>query len=85
MSADEPDQYLQAHVCEALAADDRTDELGVEVTVVGRTVILAGTVLTEARRLAAARVAAEAVPGHVVRNELTVADLSEPPEPERLS
>ena len=85
MSAEEPDQYLLAHVREALAADDRTDELGVEVAVVGRTVILNGTVLTDDRRLAAAQVAAEALPEHSVRNELTVADLSEPPDPEHLS
>jgi osmotically-inducible protein OsmY len=79
------DRYLVAHLQEALAADPRTEELGIEVTVAGSTVVLSGTVATAQRREAVAAVAREALREHEIRNEVTVAELTEPADTERLS
>lgn len=77
-------EYLVAHLQEKLAADPRTEELGIEVTVSGPLVVLSGTVATAARREAAGAVAREASGQHQVHNDLVVADLSEPAGTERL-
>lgn len=79
-----PGEYLVAHLQEMLAADPRTDELGIEVTVSGSMIVLDGTVATAERRQAAEDIAREAFGQHQVRNELVVADLTEPVGTERL-
>lgn len=79
-----PAEYLVAHLQEMLAADPRTDELGIEVTVSGSLVVLTGTVATADRRQAAEDLAREALDQYQIRNELLVADLSEPVGTERL-
>jgi hypothetical protein len=63
-----PDEYLVAHACEALAADPRTAELELDVSVDGREVIVAGTVATPERQAAVGEVVAKALPGREVRN-----------------
>jgi osmotically-inducible protein OsmY len=83
--AERSDRYLIAHLQQTLADDPRTEELGIDVTVAGDTVVLSGTVTTSQRREAVAAVAREALAEHKVRNEITVADLTEPADMERLS
>jgi hypothetical protein len=63
-----PDEYLVAHANEALAADPRTAELELDVSVDGREVIVTGTVATPERQAAVAEAVAKALPGREVRN-----------------
>ena len=85
MSADAPlpPAYLIGHIQDALAADDRSRELGVDVTLAGPDprVVLTGTVSTEAQRDAIAVVVAEVTAaqaaGHQVVNELAVVSTDE--------
>jgi osmotically-inducible protein OsmY len=74
-----PPAYLVAHIQDALAADDRSRELGVDVTLAGPDprVVLTGTVSTEAQRRAIAQVVAEVAPGYDVVNELGVVSTDE--------
>jgi hypothetical protein len=69
-----PPAYLIGHIQDALAADDRSRELGVDVTLAGPDprVVLTGTVSTEAQRQAIGEVVAEVAPGYDVVNELAV-------------
>lgn len=82
--SEHPDEYLVAHLQELLAADARTEELGVEVMVSGPLVVLTGTVATTRRRDAVEAVAREACGQHEVRNDVLLAELSEPVGMERL-
>lgn len=81
MSADAPlpPAYLIGHIQDALAADDRSRELGVDVTLAGPEprVVLTGTVSTEAQRRAIGEVVAEVAPGYDVVNELAVVSTDE--------
>ena len=81
MSADAPlpPAYLIGHIQDALAADDRSRELGVDVTLAGPDprVVLTGTVSTEAQRRAIGEVVAEVAPGYDVVNELAVVSTDE--------
>ena len=82
MTADPmPTAYLVQHIQDALAADGRARELGVDVVVAGDRVVLTGTVTTAAQRAAiavvAAEVTAEHAPGHRVVNELSVVSTDE--------
>jgi osmotically-inducible protein OsmY len=63
-----PDEYLVAHANEALAADPRTAELELDVSIDGREVIVSGTVATPERQAAVAEAVAKALPGREVRN-----------------
>jgi osmotically-inducible protein OsmY len=74
-----PPPYLIGHIQDALAADDRSRELGVDVTLAGPEprVVLTGTVSTEAQRRAIGEVVAEVAPGHDVVNELAVVSTDE--------
>ena len=78
------DDYLVAHVQEMLAADPRTEELGLEATVTGAIVVLSGTVATAQRRAAAEAVVRDSLGQHEIRNEVTMAELTEPATVERL-
>lgn len=70
---------LVARVREAIAADPRSAELDVHVTVAARKVFLTGTVITPERREAVATVAREALPDHEVQNLIEVVDLERAP------
>lgn len=83
--ADQPATYLIGHIQEALATDERCRELGVEVTVAGRRVVLAGTVATEGLRRAIGEVVAEQAPEHEVVNDLAVMAADEGGPVEELS
>ncbi|HEY2997966.1 MAG TPA: BON domain-containing protein [Acidimicrobiales bacterium] len=79
-----PAPYLVQHIQDALAADDRTRELGVDATVAGRRVVLTGTVATEPLRRAIVAVVAELVPDHQVVNGLAVVPADEGGDVEEL-
>lgn len=79
MQADpEPREYLAQHLRDAIAADARTGELGVEVTVVGERLIVRGIVGSEERRSAIDDVAGEVVPDVEIVNETEVKDVHGP-------
>jgi hypothetical protein len=72
-----PPEYLVQHIQDALATDPRARELGVDVQVVGTSVVLTGTVATPDLRAAIGDVVREVVereptPAHQVVNELAV-------------
>ncbi|WP_041938750.1 BON domain-containing protein [Frankia sp. AvcI1] len=68
----EADEYLAGELHERLAEDPRVAELGLEVVVVDGRILVEGEVATDARRRAVAEVLAEAAPGRLVRNEVTI-------------
>jgi len=74
---DEPAEYLAERLRRRLAEDGRVNALGVEVSVRGRDVFLAGSVETPERRRSVGEVAEEELPGHVIHNQLSVTDLSD--------
>ena len=85
MSDHTPDQYVNAHVRDALATDPRVVELRIVVEVANGSLVLLGRVGTTALCEAAAEVAAQLAPGYAIRNELEVVDLISPPAaPEQL-
>ena len=62
-AAGEPVEYLVAHVRDALLADERLSEQGVEVAVVSGRIVLRGELATPERRDAALAVARAVVSG----------------------
>jgi hypothetical protein len=77
-----PPEYLIRHIQDALGADSRARELGVDVRVAGDRVVLTGTVATPAQRDAIGEVVCELVDceapeGHQVVNELDVVERGE--------
>jgi osmotically-inducible protein OsmY len=68
----QPDDYLAQHLRDALAADARVSELGLDVALRHGELYVTGTVSTEERRAAVDAVAAEVAPGRAVHNATTV-------------
>lgn len=81
----EPDDYLMQRLRDALAADERVAEMGVQVRVVAGAVFLTGSVPTAGRREAVGAVAAEILPDHEVHNETVVTPVGDHPGVERIS
>jgi osmotically-inducible protein OsmY len=77
-------QYLVAKLQQALARDARVSSLDIKVTVTGNRIHLTGCVPTDARRAAADLVASEVLPDIAVKNELTILELGERGEHERI-
>ena len=71
-------EYDAASLSDALARDERTGELGIDVSITGGKVFLHGKVSTPDRRDAIAEVAAEFLPHCTVVNEVTVTELADP-------
>jgi osmotically-inducible protein OsmY len=80
----EAPQYVAARVKSALAEDERISELGILVDIRGEQLFLRGQVADARRRALIADVAEEAAPGLTVRNEITVMDVRDPCEEEKL-
>lgn len=80
----EPLPYVVAHIREALVADDRLNEQGIEIVVVGARLELRGEVATPARRAAALSVVHEMAPGVEVVDDLRVSRSTHPDDPEQL-
>jgi hypothetical protein len=68
----EADEYLAGELHERLAEDPRVAELGLEVVVADGCILVEGEVATDDRRRAVADVVADAAPGRLVRNEVTI-------------
>lgn len=77
-------QYLAAKLQQTLASDQRVCTLDIKITVTGGRIHLTGVVPTAERRAAVDAVVAEVLPDVSVRNELTVLELSERGEHERI-
>ena len=78
------DPYLAEHLREALAQDPRVGELGLDIEIIGETVVLRGTLSSPERQEAVAAIARDLIPHHAVRNETAVADCPEAPQVEHL-
>jgi hypothetical protein len=80
----EPTAYATQRLRDALAADERVAELGLEVEVAPGRVTVRGQVPTPERRQAVAAVVADVLPGYRLDNATTVADLGGEPAVEEL-
>jgi osmotically-inducible protein OsmY len=77
--------YLCEHVRIALATDGRVSEQGIEVTVVGDTIVLAGLVASTTLRTAIGDVAGDVAPaGMVVVNDVEVSPADAPDKVEEI-
>jgi osmotically-inducible protein OsmY len=77
-------EYLAEHIRTALATDRRVLELGLEVTVMGDTIVLRGAVSTPAQRDAAGEVARELAPAAEILNDVEVSPNAEPDSAEEI-
>ena len=68
----DPDEYGLAALHAALAEDEQTAELGLDVQVRGGTLYLTGAVATEERKTAAGRLAEQHAGALTVQNDLQV-------------
>lgn len=82
---EEPGEYLEAHVAEALATDGRVSALGIEVSIRGRDVFLSGEVGSSERKEAVGDVVAELLPGYAVHNDTSASEFPPGVEAEQLS
>lgn len=77
------DVYIAGQVERAVAQDERTHELGVQVQIDEGAVVLRGEVASEQRQRLVAQVAAEAAPGMAIRNEVSVTEVLPPDQPDQ--
>lgn len=80
----EPEDYAVQHLREALAADPRVGELGVQVRTTAGKVFLTGHVATPERQQAVGAVAAELLPDYEVHNETLVTPVADGPRVEQI-
>lgn len=86
LAAEEPVKYLVAKVREALAQDERTNVLDVQVRIAGEHVYLMGTLEGDARKSAVQAVVEEILPeGMKLHNNINVACYSAEPTEETVS
>ena len=85
MALEGPSEYIAQKVQDALAADERLGELGLQVSLSENHLLVSGVVATEERRRAVGEVVAHTVPGVEVRNGVEVEELREPDHVENLS
>jgi osmotically-inducible protein OsmY len=85
MTSPEHDPYVAERIRTALAQDERVNELGVHVTLVGSRVFVTGTVATAERQRGIASVLAEQFPEFEVHNDVTVQEVGATPARETLS
>jgi osmotically-inducible protein OsmY len=78
------DDYVAAHVQEALARDPRVNEPELEVQIVNRRVVVTGVLPTDERREAVEAVVRDVCPDFGVENHTTVGRYPEAGEPERV-
>ena len=81
----EPEDYAIQRVRDALAADERVAEMGVQVRIAAGKVFLTGQVPTAERQRAVGAVAGEVLPQYEVHNETVVTELGDTPRVERLT
>ncbi len=86
LPAEEPVKYLVARVREALAQDERTNVLDVQVRIAGEHVYLMGTLEGDSRKDAVQAVVEEILPeGMKLHNNITVVCYSSEPSEETVS
>ena len=81
----EPEDYAIQRLREALAADERVAEMGVQVRMAAGKVFLTGQVATPERQQAVGAVAAEVLPDYEVHNETVVTVVGDQPRVERIT
>ena len=81
----EPDDYAIQRLRDALAADERVAEMGVQVRMAAGKVFLTGQVATPERQQAISTVATEVLPDYEVHNETVVTVVSDHPRVEKIS
>ena len=79
-----PDPYTLERVREALAQNQRVNELELDVKEAAGKIVVTGTVETRERSEAITEVLRELLPGRTILNETTVLTLSEDARVERL-
>lgn len=77
--------YVTQHLRERLASDPRTNELELQIQLVGGKVFVSGTVATDERRAGITEVIEEMLPGCEVHNQTTVGDFPAAEGAERVS
>lgn len=80
----EPEDYAVERLRDALAADERVAEMGVEVRIAAGKVFLTGQVPTEERQRAVGVVAGEVLPEYEVHNETVVTEIGDTPRVEQI-
>ncbi len=80
----EPEHYAGERLRDALAADPRVSELGLQVHIVAEHVFVTGQVSTPERVEAVSEIAGHVLPDLVLHNELTVIELADVPAVENL-
>ncbi len=81
----EPTKYLVARIRQALAEDERTNVLDLQISVAADKVFLLGWVDSPERRRAAEEVVREIAPPELtVKNELWIPSYDQPPQMEDL-
>ena len=80
----EPEDYAVQRLRDALAADERVAEMGVEVRIAAGKVFLTGQVPTEERQRAVGIVAGEVLPEYEVHNETVVTEIGDTPRVEHI-
>jgi osmotically-inducible protein OsmY len=76
-------KYLEAHLREAIAEDERCNMLDIRITIADRRIFLMGAVESEARRLAAEAVVRERVDSDMsIVNQLSVPTYEQPKDAE---
>ena len=81
----EPDGYAIERLRDALAADERVAEMGVQVRIAAGKVFLTGQVPTAERQRAVGVVAGEVLPEYEIHNETVVTELGDAPRVEHLT
>ena len=80
----EPEDYTVQRLRDALAADARVGEIGVQVRLTAGKVFLTGQVTTEERRQAVSAVAGEVLPDYEIHNDTVVTVVSDAPRVEHI-
>jgi BON domain len=65
-------EYVAEHLRTGLATDGRLHELGLDVSVIGATIVVRGAVSSPAQRDAVGAIAAELAPGSEIVNDVEV-------------
>lgn len=81
----EPEDYAIQRLRDALAADERVAEMGVQVRIVAGKAFLTGQVATAERHQAVGAIAREVLPDCEVHNETVVTVVGDQPRVERLT
>jgi len=80
----EPEDYTVQRLRDALAADERVGEMGLQVRLAAGKVFLTGQVATEERRQAVSAVAGEVLPDYEIHNDTVVTVVGDAPRVEHI-